>query len=115
MTVVHPEPCYLFRLPVEVLAEVLSYTTTPKEILALARTSKRLCKILTDERASFIWRAARERCIPSSIPDPTQQFTESSYAAFIFDGGTCYVRLVLYLPSLQCLQHICRSARSQRN
>jgi hypothetical protein len=92
MTVVRPT-CHLARLPLELLADVLSYMRTPKEVLALSRCSKYFCATLVgNPAASFIWRDARQRCVPTAIPEPTQNFTESSYAAFIFDGGKCDVR-----------------------
>jgi hypothetical protein len=95
MTIVAPRPCYLERLPLELLTDVLSYSSTPKEILALARCSKLFCATLVgNPSALFIWRAARLRCVPAPIPDPTPNFTEASYAAFIFDGGKCDVRTI---------------------
>ncbi|KAJ3477400.1 hypothetical protein NLI96_g10489 [Meripilus lineatus] len=82
-------PCLLTRFPLEILAEVLSYTGSPKDILALARTSKHFCSVLVNNPGSeFIWRQSRKDCSPP-IPDPTPNFTEASYAAFIFDAGVC--------------------------
>lgn len=86
------EPCHIARLPVEILAEVLSYTR-PHDILALARTNKYYCNTLAVNAAStFIWKRARANFTPSPIPDPTPNFTESSYAAFLFDRQPCEVR-----------------------
>ncbi|THG98552.1 hypothetical protein EW145_g7408 [Phellinidium pouzarii] len=75
-------------LPLELLAEILS-STTPKEVLALARCSRYLCTTLVGNYSTaFIWKNARKSCIPP-IPDPTPNFTEPAYAAYIFDGGPC--------------------------
>lgn len=87
-----PPLCYITRLPTELVSDVLSYVNTPREILNLARTCRFFCAMLTSRDTTFVWRRARRRAIPSPIPDPTPNFTESSYAAFIFDGGRCCVR-----------------------
>ncbi|RDX44438.1 hypothetical protein OH76DRAFT_1421421 [Lentinus brumalis] len=84
--------CYMTLLPLELLAEVLSYLPSPRDILAIARTSKHFCAVLANNKATdFIWRQARARCQPQPIPDPTPDFTEASYAAFLFDSKTCEV------------------------
>lgn len=81
-------------LPLELLAEVLSYTA-PRDILALARTSKYYCATLVANPASkFIWKKARVRYEPT-IPEPTPNFTEPAYAALLFDTGTCEVSPVV--------------------
>lgn len=83
-------PCAIGRLPLEILAEILSYTT-PRDILALARTSKYFCNTLVGNGATlFIWKKARMTFHPP-IPEPTPNFTEVSYAAFLFDGSECEV------------------------
>jgi hypothetical protein len=86
-------PCYFdTRLPFELIAEILLFTNSPKTVLALARTSKFLCNTLTGSNAQYIWRHVRENCLPAALPEPTPQFTESAFIAFIFDGGKCDVR-----------------------
>ncbi|KAH8120450.1 hypothetical protein DFH11DRAFT_1739563 [Phellopilus nigrolimitatus] len=74
-------------LPFELLDEILS-RTSPKEVLALARCSRYFCNTLVNESAARIWKASRASCVPR-LPDPTPNFTESAYAAYIFDGGSC--------------------------
>ena len=81
---------YLTNMPLEIVAEILSYTT-PRDILALARANKYFCATLTDPSCAFIWKKARKQYIPAPIPDPTPNFTEASYAAFLFDPGHCEV------------------------
>ena len=49
----------LFRLPLELLAEILILTGSPQHVLAIARTCKSFCHTLLGEDAQFIWRAAR--------------------------------------------------------
>jgi hypothetical protein len=85
--------CYLMHLPLELLAEILQDTCSPKDVLAVARCSKYFCTTLVESEASsnFIWRSVRATCKPEPIPDPTPNFTEASYAAFLFDGGVCEV------------------------
>ncbi|KAI1787577.1 hypothetical protein LXA43DRAFT_896027 [Ganoderma leucocontextum] len=84
--------CYLIRMPLELLAEILSHTQSPREILALARASKHFCGVLVNNRPTdFIWRQARARAYPTRIPNFTPNFTEASYAAFLFDSKLCEV------------------------
>ena len=52
-------PSLLFRLPLELLAEILISTGSPQHVLAVARTCKLFCHTLLGEDAQFIWRAAR--------------------------------------------------------
>ena len=83
---------HLARLPFEMLVEVLSQITSP-DILALSRTSRYFCATLVTNPASqFIWRDARKRFLPQSIPDPAPNWTESAYIAFIFDPEPCEAR-----------------------
>lgn len=83
-------PCYLQDLPLEILAEILSYASSPRDVLSLARCNKFFCHTLVNNPdTAFIWRRARECCHPMAVPDPTPNFTEASYAAFLFDGGLC--------------------------
>jgi len=88
-----PEPqCYLSRIPIELLAEILMYMPSTQTVLALARCSKYFCATLVNNDSSvFIWRNVRATSKPYAIPDPTPNFTEPAYAAFIFDCGECEV------------------------
>jgi hypothetical protein len=111
-------------LPLEVLAEILLYTISPKDLLAVARTCKALCAQLVSPGSAFIWRKMREKV---KLPDPAafrpvvtvsnfqpilqpdsgaasysrgvELFVgrEPAYAAFVFDGGLCEVRLTINL------------------
>ncbi len=73
-------------LPVELLAEILSYVT-PREVLAIARCSRHLCETLINPRLTYIWRYARRNCPGAALCDPTPNFIGQAYAAFGFDGG----------------------------
>ncbi|KAJ6541129.1 hypothetical protein B0H10DRAFT_2137610 [Mycena sp. CBHHK59/15] len=84
-----PVPAYFFRLPFELIADILLYTASPKDVLAVARCSKFLCKTLLREDSAFIWRSVRMHCTSGPLPDPLPNFTEASYAALIFDIGNC--------------------------
>ena len=83
------------RLPLEMLAEILRFTST-RDILAVARTSSHFCNTLVSIPSNRIWSLARARFNPP-LPDPTPNFTEASFAAYIFDGGPCEVRIVFKL------------------
>ncbi|PBK59811.1 hypothetical protein ARMSODRAFT_966632 [Armillaria solidipes] len=84
-----PKPCYITRLPFELIAEVLLYTRSPKDVLALARCNKFFCATLVSKSSDYIWRYTRNNCKPAPLPEPLQIFTEVSYAAFVFDEGKC--------------------------
>ncbi len=86
-------PCGFTRIPLEILAEVLLYTPFTQDILALARCSKYFCGTLVNNPGTvFIWKRVRAAALPSPIPDPTPNFTEAAYAAYLFDSGPCEVR-----------------------
>lgn len=89
-----PARCLLGSLPVELLDIILS-STTPRDILALARTSKFFCATLVNPAHAAIWKQARLQFVPP-IPEPTRNFTESAYAAFLFDAGVCEVGCFCY-------------------
>ncbi|KAH9941639.1 uncharacterized protein BXZ73DRAFT_41589 [Epithele typhae] len=84
--------CFIASVPLEILAEMLSYTVSPRDVLAVARTCKYFCAALVNNPSTtFIWRQARARCLPKPIPDFPSNFTEASFAAFLFDHKTCDV------------------------
>ncbi len=91
-----PKPCYITRLPFELIAEVLLYTRSPKDVLALARCNKFFCATLVSKSSDYIWRYTRNNCKPAPLPEPSQIFTEVSYAAFVFDEGKCEVRFLYH-------------------
>ena len=91
LTNVSIQPCPLFKLPLELLAEILIVTSSPKDVLAVARSCKFFCATLVQPLSAFIWRTVRKLCRPQALPDPFSTFTEASYAAFVFDGGCCEV------------------------
>ena len=78
-------------LPLELLHEIFLYMPSPKCVLALARCSKDFCNMLVRNESMYIWKTVRATAKPVAIPDPTPNFTEPAYAAFIFDGGKCEV------------------------
>ena len=79
-------------IPLEILAEVLSYVNSPKDVLSVARCSKHLCATLLNPSNVMIWRRARLDCVVPDLPPPLPGWSESAYAAFVFDEGHCYVR-----------------------
>jgi hypothetical protein len=82
---------HIFSLPFELIAEILLYTASPKDVLAVARCSKSLCNTLLREESGFIWRSVRN-CLPSPLPDPQAiNLSEPAFAALVFDGGECIV------------------------
>ncbi|KAJ7155483.1 hypothetical protein C8R43DRAFT_1000071 [Mycena crocata] len=85
-----PASAFLLGLPFELVAEILLYTASPKDVLAVARCNKYLCNTLLREESGFIWRSVRMNCLPGPLPDPhAVNITESAFAALIFDGGDC--------------------------
>jgi hypothetical protein len=80
----------LARLPFELVAEVMSYMKTPKDLLSVARLDQHLCSTLLNPSFEFVWKRVR-RVMQPPLPDPLPYLTESSYAAFVFDGGDCQV------------------------
>ncbi|KAG9043977.1 hypothetical protein FS837_008933 [Tulasnella sp. UAMH 9824] len=78
---------FLQRLPVEILAEILSYCSL-RTVLAVSRSCKWLCTTLNHPDQAFIWKNARKRLSPPP-PDPPYDVTEPTYAAVIFSAGNC--------------------------
>ena len=94
--IVLPSQCRLAQLPLEILSEILLHTASPRDILAVARCNKFFCATLVNNAATvYIWK--RLRASFDNIPDPTPNWTEASYAAFLFDEPTCAVRPYIYL------------------
>jgi hypothetical protein len=92
--------CHLDRMPFELLAMILGSTSSPKDVLALARCSKYYFYTLagsakSGSESSHVWAAVRRT---AEVPDPVPKagWTEIGYAAFLFDGGICEVRSVLF-------------------
>ncbi|KAI0277842.1 hypothetical protein BC826DRAFT_705559 [Russula brevipes] len=84
----------LERVPLEILAEILLYMNSPKDVLSVARCSKNLCATLLNPSNVMIWRRARAHCVVPGLPPPPPGWSESAYAAFIFDRGNCCICLV---------------------
>ena len=82
---------YLDHIPLEILAEILSYVNSPQDVLSVARCNKHLCATLLSPSNETIWRRARRHCIVPGLPSPLPGWGEPAYAAFIFDAGNCYV------------------------
>lgn len=79
-------------LPVELIAHILSYVPSPKDILALARCNQHLCAVLLNKSQGYIWKRAREECSIGPMIAPPLGWSEAAHAAFVFDGGNCEVR-----------------------
>ncbi|TFK49102.1 hypothetical protein OE88DRAFT_465427 [Heliocybe sulcata] len=80
---------HLARIPLELFAEILSFVPSPRDVLSVARCDKHLCATLVRRSSDFIWRQARRNCRAGAIPDPTPNWTEAAYAAWLFDAGPC--------------------------
>ncbi|KIK68475.1 hypothetical protein GYMLUDRAFT_35899 [Collybiopsis luxurians FD-317 M1] len=81
--------CYIDKLPLELLAEIALYTKSPRDVLALTRSSKFFCRTFLHQSNHYIWRYVRQNCLPEPLPEPCSRFTESSFAAFVYDTGVC--------------------------
>jgi hypothetical protein len=86
-----PKASRLDNVPVEILAEILHHVTSPKDVLSVARCNKRLRATLLNPSNVMIWRRARSNCVVPNLPPPPLNWSESTYAAFIFDSGICHV------------------------
>lgn len=85
--------CLILTLPFELVAEILLYSKSPRDLLAVSRTCKHFCDTLTGYRAAYVWKNARLDCLPRPLPEPLAGQAEHSHAAFIFGGpGKCEVR-----------------------
>ena len=103
-------------IPLEILAEVLSYVNSPKDVLSVARCSKHLCATLLNPSNVIIWRRARHHCVVSGLPAPPPGWSESAYAAFVFDEGHCYVRHGHFTTQIIMIDiTLLRSVMSPRN
>lgn len=98
------QPSCLDMVPVEILAEILYYVTSPRDVLSVARCNKRLCATLLNPSNVMIWRCSRNHCIVPDLPPPPPGWSESAYAAFVFDAGNCYVCRIhsypFFIPTL---------------
>ncbi|KAG2131705.1 uncharacterized protein EDB93DRAFT_1177587 [Suillus bovinus] len=114
-----PGKCLFPTLPLELLAEILIQTDSPRDVLSVARTSKLLCSTLVcNPAADFIWRTIRKNCLPYPLPDPTPNFSEAAYAAFVYDGGPCDVckrDTKEFYASFATRIRLCRDSRCKTN
>ncbi|KAG6901598.1 hypothetical protein C0995_010159 [Termitomyces sp. Mi166 len=82
-------PRHLFdTLPFEIIAEILLYTNSPRDVVAVARCSKFFCQTLVHPASDYIWKNVR-KAYSLPPPEPMSIFTEASYSVFLFGGGTC--------------------------
>lgn len=84
-----PKTCYFTKLPFELIADILQFTQSPRDVLALSLCNKYLRDTLLRKESDFIWRYMRLHCQPSPLPDKPSSMTEASYAALVFGGGMC--------------------------
>ncbi|KAG2074869.1 hypothetical protein BDR04DRAFT_121024 [Suillus decipiens] len=114
-----PGQCLFPTLPLELLAEILIQTNSPRDILSVARTSKFLCSTLVcNPAADFIWRTVRKNCLPHALPDPTPNFSEAAYVAFVYDGGSCDVckrDTKEFYASFATRIRLCRNTRCKKD
>jgi len=91
------------RLPFELIAEILLYSTSPADILSLSWTCKHFCATLVQNPvATFIWKRVRAQTTPP-VPDPTKLgFSEPQLANFIYGEGNCMARFSLFFPLSLC-------------
>ncbi|GJE93547.1 F-box protein [Phanerochaete sordida] len=75
----------LFEMPVDIWFEIVSHLT-PKELLALSRTSKHFRTMLMHRSGKHFWAAAR---LNVGLPEPPQHISEPRLAAMLF-SSTCF-------------------------
>ncbi|KAI0691590.1 hypothetical protein C8Q76DRAFT_803131 [Earliella scabrosa] len=78
---------HLPDMPVDILFEIFS-NLAPKDLLALARTTKPLRQLLLDRRSTTVWKAARERTFPGS-PECPADASEPFWANLLFGDTFC--------------------------
>lgn len=83
------QPCYLFNLPNELLAELAAWLSHPVDLLSLALTSKYHYERLTGPQAYLLWRRTRAAFQPEPVPDPPESLTEVAWAQFLFGLNYC--------------------------
>jgi hypothetical protein len=81
-------------VPLELLTIILDDLPSPRDVLAVARTSRHLCHTLLNPLNKSIWRRARERFPAGPVPEPPKGWSEPAHAAFVFDVGNCEVRFL---------------------
>nr|GAT60455.1 predicted protein [Mycena chlorophos] len=85
-----PRSPLFVNLPFELVAEILLYTRSTKDILATARTCRFLCNTLLRKESESIWKYARAHILPAPLPDPKDAgLSEAAFAAMLFDYGPC--------------------------
>jgi hypothetical protein len=109
---IHTEPTHvtpLLDLPLEIFSEILSLTSSPKDLLAVMSTCKLLCGRLLSPGLAFVW---KNMFVKVGLPDPSEivlgdsdtefksvglfEGRESAFASFVFDGGICEVGHVFF-------------------
>jgi hypothetical protein len=83
------QPCYLFNLPNELLAELAAWLSHPIDLHSLALTSKYYYERLTGPHACLLWRRTRAAFEPDPVPDPPEGLTEIGWAQFLFGLNYC--------------------------
>ena len=85
----------LLSLPIEILFEILGFCT-PRELLALARSSRAFCYTSVSPEHAWIWKRLRDK-EEMKPPDPYDKMPEPAYASFLYDIHKCEVRRDLVL------------------
>ena len=94
-----PSPDPLTSLPLELFGDILIHTRSTKDILHVARCSKRLWKTLCASSAAFVWKKTRRVAVPEPMPDPPSVLSECAYASMVFHGGKCEVSVAIGEPA----------------
>lgn len=93
-------------LPLEMIFEILSFLPIA-DLLSLTRSCSFFARLLTNNPSTqFVWRDARKRYRPRPIPDPAPNWTEVSYAAFLFGPARCEASLFLFFFYYICYIYI---------
>jgi len=105
-------------LPLEMIFEILSFLPIA-DLLSLTRSCSFFARLLTNNPSTqFVWRDARKRYRPRPIPDPAPNWTEVSYAAFLFGPARCEASLFLFffITSVIFISHqdlrLCRNSHT---
>ncbi|KAF8878930.1 hypothetical protein BD779DRAFT_1171151 [Infundibulicybe gibba] len=75
----------LFSMPLDIIFEVASHLA-PRDLIALSKTSRVLCRTLCSPNASSLWKAARNA---AGAPDCSPGFSEPQWASLMFGKPVC--------------------------
>ncbi|VDB95688.1 unnamed protein product [Peniophora sp. CBMAI 1063] len=78
----------IMSLPLDVMLEVFT-ALQPSDLLALARTSKALRRMMMNRAHVDVWKAARANVPGIAVPEPHNGVSEPAWAHLLYGGSAC--------------------------